>query len=419
MHLHFPLVENVPESGAAKLLLFASPVSGHLGVEKEATLTFTPAVGPVLEPWPGVHRIAVLRGGGLGDLLFAVPAIQSLKAAYPDAEIVLLGTRMHAELFADRPSPISRVLTLPPARGVHEPPGRPFDEAEQQEFFDSVGPVDLAVQVHGGGRWSNPFVQRLKPRWTVGSRTEDAAELDRWVPFRYYQHEVIRALEVVGLAGAAPVALEPSLVVRERDFQAAAAELRGLPQPLAVVHPSATDPRRRWPAEKFAQLIAELAGEGAGVAVIGSPDEQDLVDEVTGLARGQVRDGELIRPLTQLSLAALCGVLAGAAVFVGNDSGPRHLARAVGAPAVGIYWMGNVINAGPLGRAQDRVLISWTTHCPVCGVDVTREDLPRCEHDDSFVADVSVGAVLRETRDLLAHGRTVVREDAQRAGHGQ
>ncbi|GHF47582.1 ADP-heptose:LPS heptosyltransferase [Amycolatopsis bartoniae] len=383
-------------------------------------MTNTPAVGPVLEPWPDVRRIAVLRGGGLGDLLFAVPAIQSLKAAYPDAELVLLGTRMHAELFADRPSPIHQVLQLPPARGVHEPKGKPFDEAEQREFFDSVGPVDLAVQVHGGGRWSNPFVQRLKPRYTVGSRTEDAVELDRWVPFRYYQHEVVRALEVVGLAGAAPVALEPSVTVREQDLVAAEEHLFGLPRPLVVVHPSATDPRRRWPAEKFAEVIAAVVADGAGVAVIGSPDEQELVDRVTALSRKRVGDAsEQVRPMTSLSMSALCGVLASCGVFVGNDSGPRHLARAVGAPAVGIYWMGNVINAGPLGRWQDRVLISWTTNCPVCGVDVTREDLPRCEHDDSFVASVEVDAVLKETRELLAHRRVRAGEHAQRAGHGQ
>lgn len=296
-------------------------------------MTNTPAVGPVLEPWPDVRRIAVLRGGGLGDLLFAVPAIQSLKAAYPDAELVLLGTRMHAELFADRPSPIHQVLQLPPARGVHEPKGKPFDEAEQREFFDSVGPVDLAVQVHGGGRWSNPFVQRLKPRYTVGSRTEDAVELDRWVPFRYYQHEVVRALEVVGLAGAAPVALEPSVTVREQDLVAAEEHLFGLPRPLVVVHPSATDPRRRWPAEKFAEVIAAVVADGAGVAVIGSPDEQELVDRVTALSRKRVGDAsEQVRPMTSLSMSALCGVLASCGVFVGNDSGPRHLARAVGAP---------------------------------------------------------------------------------------
>lgn len=369
------------------------------------------AVGPLPPPFPDVCRIAVLRGGGLGDLLFAVPAIQSLKAAYPAAEILLLGTRTHAELFAHRPSPIDRVIPLPPARGVHEPPGRRFDEAEQQAFFDLVGPVDLAVQVHGGGRWSNPFLRRLGPRWTVGARTPDAEEVDRWVPFRYYQNETVRALEVAGLAGAPAVALEPSLSLVPEDLTAAENELAGLGGPLVTVHPGASDPRRRWPPEAFAEVIVALTGEGASVVVIGAPEERQLVDKVTSLARGRLSGtaAEAVRPLTELTMSALCGVLASAKVFVGNDSGPRHLARALGTPAVGVYWMGNVINAGPLGRSRDRVLISWQRACPECGVDVTREDLPRCEHDVSFVAEVGVVDVLAETRDLLAGDRAFCR----------
>jgi len=351
--------------------------------------------------FPGVRRIAVLRGGGLGDLLFAVPAIESLKAAYPHAELVLLGTRMHAELFAGRPSPVDQVVPLPPARGVHEPAGESFDEARQREFFERVGPVDLAVQVHGGGRNSHPFLRGLNATWLVGGRTPDAEEPDRWVPFRYYQHEVMRALEVAGLAGAPPVALEPSITVTDQDLAIADDELRGLPRPLVAVHPSATDPRRRWPAERFAEVIAKLAGDGAGAVVLGTPAEQDLVDEVTSLTRQRLAQPELVRPLTGLSMSGLCGVLASSGVFVGNDSGPRHLARAVGTPAVGVYWMGNVINAGPLGRSRDRILISWTTHCPVCGVDVTREDLPRCPHDVSFVDSVRVADVLAEAKELL------------------
>ncbi|NKQ57425.1 glycosyltransferase family 9 protein [Amycolatopsis sp. K13G38] len=327
--------------------------------------------------------------------------MESLKAAYPDAELVLLGTRMHAELFAGRPSPVGEVFLLPPARGVHEPDGEPFDEAEQRKFFDRVGPVDLAVQVHGGGRNSHPFLRRLHATWMVGARTPDAEEPERWVPFRYYQHEVMRALEVAGLAGAPPVALEPSITVTDTDLAIADEALRGLPRPVVAVHPSATDPRRRWPAERFAEVIAKLAGDGAASVVLGTPAEQDLVDEVTSLTRQRLSDPELVRPLTGLSLPGLCGVLAGCGVFVGNDSGPRHLARAVGTPAVGVYWMGNVINAGPFGRSRDRILISWTTHCPVCGVDVTREDLPRCAHDVSFVDSVRTADVLAETQDLL------------------
>ncbi|WP_243859679.1 glycosyltransferase family 9 protein [Amycolatopsis arida] len=355
-----------------------------------------------------MRRIAVLRGGGLGDLLFAVPAIESLAVAYPDAEIVLLGTPLHAALFADRPGSVGEVITLPPAKGVHEPGGAPPDEDAQEEFFRRVcrRPVDLAVQLHGGGRWSNPFLLRTGARWTVGARTPDAVPLTRWLPFRYYQHEVMRALEIVGLAGAPPVTLEPTLALTDRDLEAAEQPLRGLPEPLLAVHPSATDPRRRWPPARFADVAAHCAIDGAGVVVLGSPDEKDLVDEVTELTRDRLPAGtaRAVRGLTGLDMSALCGVLARSRVLVGNDSGPRHLAKAVGTATVGVFWMGNVINAGPLGRAGDRVLISWTTRCPMCGADCTREDLPRCPHDDSFVADVPTEAVCAEVVDLLAQG---------------
>jgi hypothetical protein len=60
-------------------------------------------LGSVGEPFPDVRRIAVVRGGGLGDLLFAIPAIESLAAAYPSASIVLFGSRLHADLLDGRP----------------------------------------------------------------------------------------------------------------------------------------------------------------------------------------------------------------------------------------------------------------------------------------------------------------------------
>lgn len=347
--------------------------------------------------WPEVRRIAVLRGGGLGDLLFAMPALHALAAAYPDAEIVLLGTPGHAELLDGRPGPVTEVLPVPPAKGVFEPPGAPLDGGELDVFVRKVRrqPVDLGVQLHGGGRWSNPLLRRLEPRWSVGCRSADAAPLTRTVPYRYYQHEVMRALEVVGLAGAPPVVLEPELAVTSADLAAADEVVRGLPDPVVALHPGATDPRRRWPAERFSEIATRCAERGCGVVVLGSPAERELVEQVAGGARGPVT------ALSSLGLPAVCGVLAGSRVLVGNDSGLRHLAQAVGTATVGVYWMGNVINAGPLGRRQDRVLIAWTTACPVCGRDCTREDLPRCAHDVSFVGSVATGSVWAEVEDLL------------------
>ncbi|WP_162149028.1 glycosyltransferase family 9 protein, partial [Arthrobacter sp. H41] len=203
-------------------------------------------VGPVLERFRNVHRIAVLRGGGLGDLMFALPAVEALKAAYPEAVITLLGTGLHAALLKDRPGPISRVAILPPAEGVR--PGIP-DAAAVEKFFTRMvrEEFDLAVQLHGGGRNSNPFLLRLKARHTVGTRTADAAALERTIPYVYYQHEVFRALEVVGLAGAEPQSLEPRIQVTPEE-SAAATDRLGDAAPLVSIHPGATDARRRWPA---------------------------------------------------------------------------------------------------------------------------------------------------------------------------
>ena len=105
-------------------------------------------------------------------------------------------------------------------------------------------------------------------------------------------------------------------------------------------------------------------------------------------------------------MSGLVALLANAAVVVGNDSGPRHLAQALGVPTVGIFWAGNVINAGALGRSLHRIHASWVTACPTCGIDVTQVGwtAPRCPHDDSVVAGIEVRDVYEDVRSLVATG---------------
>ncbi|MBG6182472.1 ADP-heptose:LPS heptosyltransferase [Arthrobacter sp. CAN_A214] len=359
-------------------------------------------VGPVLERFRNVRRIAVLRGGGLGDLMFALPAVEALRATYPEAAITLLGTPLSAALLKDRPGPISRAEILPYAEGVR--PGVP-DAAAVEEFFTGMvrEKFDLAVQLHGGGRNSNPFLLRLEARHTVGSRTADAAALERTIPYVYYQHEVFRALEVVGLAGAEPQSLEPRLEVTPEETAAATERLGGT-APLVGIHPGATDPRRRWPASSFAAVAALAAGDGSRVVVVGDDGDAAAADEIVRLALASAPGTDIRSLAGKLSLGELTGVLEACAVLVGNDSGPRHLAQAVGTPTVGIYWIGNVINAGALGRTLHRVHLSWVTVCPVCGVDVTQVGwtAERCEHDDSLVHAVRPADVYEDVRELTA-----------------
>ena len=161
-------------------------------------------VGPVLEEFSGVSRIAVLRGGGLGDLMYALPAVAALKAAYPEAAVTLLGTPIHAELLSQIESPVDETVVLPFAEGVRPGAGGSRGTGADSSPRCGARKFDLAVQLHGGGRFSNPFLLRLGARHTVGTGTPDAARLERTVPYVYYQHEPLRALEVAGLAGAPP-----------------------------------------------------------------------------------------------------------------------------------------------------------------------------------------------------------------------
>nr|WP_313771116.1 glycosyltransferase family 9 protein [Arthrobacter zhaoxinii] len=359
-------------------------------------------VGPMGPRFPDVGKIAVLRGGGLGDLMFSLPAIEALSAAYPSASVTLLGTALHAALLTGRPGPVHRVEVLPAAPGIA---AGPEDPQAVQEFLARMRleRFDLAVQVHGGGRNSNPFLLGLGARHTVGTRTPDAAALDRCIPYIYYQHEVFRALEVAGLAGAAPVSLEGQLPVLAEE--AAAARALVMPdRSLVTLHPGATDPRRRWPASYFAEVAVRAAARDCQVVVVGDDADRGLAQQVVDLALADAGPAAPVRSLAgELGIGALAALLQASAVMVGNDSGPRHLAQAVGAATVGIYWFGNVVNAGAIGRARHRVHMSWVSACPVCKVDVTQVGwtAERCEHDDSFVAEVRPSDVWADVDELL------------------
>jgi ADP-heptose:LPS heptosyltransferase len=344
-----------------------------------------------------VNKLAVLRANAIGDYLVSLPAIQALRAAYPAAELVLLGADWHAGFLAGRPGPVARCLPVPPTVGMRD--DRPPSPAAAVDLFVArmrAERFDLAVQLQGGGRHSNPFVCRLGARVTAGSRTPDAAPLDRTVPYTVHQHEIHRFLEVVDLVGATPVTLEPRLQVTDADRAEAAAALAEDDRPLVVLHPGANDPRRRWPVERLAVVGSELARKGARLAVVGTAAEQPLADRLLATLEGNAAD------LTgRLGLGGLAGLLEQATLLVGNDSGPRHLAAAVGTATVAVYWCVSLGSYGPLDRARHRTPTSWRLNCPVCGPNSLQQDC-RSSHDASFVADVTVDEVLAEALDLLA-----------------
>lgn len=344
---------------------------------------------------PNIQKIAVLRANALGDFIFALPALEALRVAYPEAEIVLLAKKWHANFLANRPGPIDRVVVVPVSKGVNEEPGLVENLAEQEQFFKAMTQerFDLAIQLHGGGRYSNPFLLRLGARMTVGLKTPDAVPLDRWVPYIYFQPEIMRYLEVVSSIGAKATVLEPRISVIEEDLVEARRVVPEQEKPLVALHPGASDPERRWPPEKFTAVGDALATAGAHIVVTGTKEEEHLVNAVIPAMGAQAQN-----LCGRLSLGGLAGLLSRCRVLVSNDSGPLHLAGALGTATVGIYWCFNLVTAGLLTRSCHRPVVSWRLTCPICSIDRSRMS---CHHRASFVADISTEEVIMAALDLF------------------
>jgi ADP-heptose:LPS heptosyltransferase len=343
-----------------------------------------------------VEKIAVLRANALGDFLFSLPALESLKAAYGQAELVLLGDAWHQRDLSGRPGPVDRVIAVPPISGAPVPQDF-LDRARAERF-------DIALQMHGGGQHSNSFVRALGARVTAGLRAPGTPALDREVPYVYFQPEVFRYLEVAELVGAPAVTYRPRFQVTGEDLRLAE-EVAGVPdrRPRVALHPGASDSRRRWPAERFA-AIADALPE-AEILITGGPAEAELVKQVAAMTRRRVRT-----LAGALSLGGLAGLYSGCHLVISNDTGPLHLAVAIGTATVGLYWIGNMINGAPMDRTRHRQVISWTLRCPECGQECLSDLYPnrfegsRCEHDVCFVDDIQVAEVLEAATALTRAG---------------
>ncbi len=299
-------------------------------------------------------RIAVLRALNLGDMLLAVPALRALRRRYPRAQITLIGLPW-CRAFADRfDAYIDRFLEFPGYPGIVEAPFQPV-VAENFLAREAAHQYDLAIQMHGSGQHSNGFVAALHAARTVGFHTPDGqTRLHLSAPYPHDQPEVMRNLSLVALLGADANDARLEFPVTPDDRAEMEALLRGYERGrhLVVMHPGARSLSRRWPTGRFAEVGLQLIETvGAQVVLTGSADETDL-------SRG-VADRMLGRTLNltgRTSLGGLAALLERADLFIGNDSGPGHLAEAVATSAVLLYGPEDPARWGPLDRQGVRLL---------------------------------------------------------------
>jgi ADP-heptose:LPS heptosyltransferase len=284
-------------------------------------------------------KILVIDFGQLGDVVLSLPALRSIRERFPKAHITITVGKAGAEVInlsgygdetiaVDRvalrdgfiPLSVFRVFEL-----VRDVRRRKFDfvidlhsltETNLLGFL-SGAPKRLYSRRHGR---SLEYLANFHPRPPAEAESSERHLIDRY-------------LDVLIPLGVKDADRIPQLKTRKADDlvvdQILAKAKVGSATPLVGLFPGAGHPGRRWPLDKFAELTDYLMrNDGVRVLVFAGPEEQALVTEMRTLFPA----GTLI--LDHLTIPELAAALARLAVFVSNDTGPMHIAAAVGTPVV-------------------------------------------------------------------------------------
>lgn len=318
----------------------------------EATLSPVAAASRADDGGGGqVERIAVLRALALGDMLCAVPALRALRGAHPDAHITLIGLPWAAE-FVERFDHLLDAFS--PFPGWPGMPEVAFDAARTAAFLgEAQHRFDLAVQLQGSGLASNAFAAMLGARQTAGFLPPGIGTPPapgQWLHHDPRGHEIHRLLRLAPAFGSghrpAPpddhleFPVRPAERIQAEGLLAAAAIDRGA---YAVVHPGSSDPRRRWPAEQFGDVVRELRSAGLRVVVTGVQSEAALTARVAAAAPDAALD-----LAGRTSLGVLAALVEGARLVVSNDTGVSHLAAALRTPSVVVFTGSDPTRWAPL-----------------------------------------------------------------------
>jgi heptosyltransferase-3 len=285
-------------------------------------------------------RILIIAMRYLGDVLLTTPLIRSIRRAYPKARLDVLVYSNTAAMLEGNPD-IDNVITTP-----NRPNGSDYRDLIRTLFRR----YDLAVVTQTGDR---PFLYGLIAAPTrigaVPSRRESGwwkrLFMARWVEFDDLDtHTVLQHLRLAGLLEI-PSCFElvPPQTVAGRKV--AEGDESMLPAaPYAVLHPYPQWTYKRWTVDGWVEVGRYLNSLGLAVVLSGSPaaDEREYVSAIADrLPAGTVNLAG------RLSLAELGGLIAGARLFVGPDTGITHLAAAVGVPVIALYGPTNPVKWAP------------------------------------------------------------------------
>lgn len=304
-----------------------------------------------LEP----RRVCIIKPSSLGDVVQALPVLCALRDRWPKARFswvvnrnlsgLLVGHRSLDEVIPfDRASRGARRLAAVLALR------RRLRAADFDVVCDLQGLLRSGVMA-----------------WATRAAVRVGLSNSREYAHRFYSYEVEipdpdmpavdRYLQLAAAFGADTTKPRFDLSISPNDAEWAAARCATLPRPTLVISPGARWKTKRWPAEQFGTIGCRAVREfGAGVIVVGSKDERTIAETVVGHA-----GRDCLNLAGKTSLKQLAAVLARADLVLSNDSGPMHLAAAVGTPVVGIFTCTSPRRAGPFG--SDHCVVATSVAC--------------------------------------------------------
>jgi len=360
--------------------------------------------GPTEERTVTVSRILVIRPDHLGDVLFITPALRALRQHYPGAHIAALVGPWGSAVLSGNPH-VDELIALPfpgfsrqPKPSLWQPYVTLHGWAQRLR-----GQYDLAFILRFDHWWGALLAYLAGVAERVGYATAEVAPfLTRAVPYISGRHEVEQNLRLV--VKELPDGSEPSsnLIPTQYPLEfhvpaQAVAWARAIlhdGRPIAI-HPGAGAAIKLWRAEHWAGVADALANEtGAGVLLTGSEAERPLCQKIAAQMKteAQVTAGET-------TLDQLAALLSQCRLVLGLDSGPMHLAVAVGTPSVQLYGPVDPTTFGPWGPPErHRVLASAWPCIPCNRLDYGPGEL----FNHPCVREIDIPGVLRAARVALS-----------------
>lgn len=278
--------------------------------------------------------VLVLRALGLGDALTGVAALRGVRRAWPGHRVVLAAPQPVGQWLTD----LGVVDDVLPTRGLARLPWPWAGPGGAQD-----APGCLAVNLHGRGPQSHRILQATRPDALIAFDRPEARHVGPgWDDT---EHEVLRWCRLLRSVGGS---------CGPEDLRLGPPDPPGGRADHVVVHPGAAAGARRWPAGRWATVVATLAARGHPVTLTGSAAERDLCEQV----RQESGDRDRVQDVSgALGLPALARLVATARLLVSSDTGVAHLATAYGTPSVTLF--------GPTPPALWGPLIDQSRHVVV------------------------------------------------------